>query len=791
MSIFNLFKLSTNDCNTALAAKTAINFNVFNEVKKYCSTSFSSAFSYNFNKIYEDSCKNKTTNNDYSSLFKSCFTSSLKSNCSANEAEEVVSYFSLKVSSIIHEHWGDTSKIKSCLKEISPNQTICDLITDYYIKLCGSAKYSCGQTSIAMGVFSKSCFGSLIICGSIDVKWYKENCHKEKIWCDGEFDKLIDSLKDKFDKSKCEKSPLVIDLNGDGIKTTSLSSSDVYFDLNNNGYSEKTGWISSSDGFLVIDKNSNGIIDNGSEMFGNYSDSTSNNGFEALEKYDSNHDGKINKYDDAYYDIKIWQDKNSDGKTDSGELISLSQAGIKSISTNYSESDIDSNGNTIKQTSTVTQYGGKTLEISDVWFDTDDIRTKDLTTVVTDKSILNLPNIDGFGTVSSLQQAMQLDTTGQLKSLVESFKNAQTLSEKYQYINSIIYTWAGTINESPNSLIANDGNNYIGDARIVYTLEKFMDDDFKGYVCYSDNQISDSPNGKSASTLKSAYGEFANFVFGKLLSQTSSKTLINLIDVSWDSCNNTCKVDTEKLKSALSSSYSSNKYETIESIYELGSSLSALGSTGDKTLSQLKDWAITINDSDLSFTLSHMTMHPIYGSNNSESITTNNLTNAVIYGLGGNDTIWGSVGDDIIYGGSGDDIIYDRFGNDYLNGGDGNDTYHFNYLSGSDVLEDTSGNDTLIIDEHNSSQIWLQKKSSDLVVSIIGTNDTMTIKNWYSSSANHVESIKTADGKVLLDSQVKNLVDAMASLTPPAVGQTVLSADYQNQLSAVIAANWH
>jgi len=54
----------------------------------------------------------------------------------------------------------------------------------------------------------------------------------------------------------------------------------------------------------------------------------------------------------------------------------------------------------------------------------------------------------------------------------------------------------------------------------------------------------------------------------------------------------------------------------------------------------------------------------------------------------------------------------------------------------------------------------------------------------------HVEQLKTADGKTLLDSQVQNLVAAMSSLTPPAAGQTSLSADYHSKLDAVIAANW-
>ena len=64
----------------------------------------------------------------------------------------------------------------------------------------------------------------------------------------------------------------------------------------------------------------------------------------------------------------------------------------------------------------------------------------------------------------------------------------------------------------------------------------------------------------------------------------------------------------------------------------------------------------------------------------------------------------------------------------------------------------------------------------------------MTIKDWYSGGARHVEQIKTATGNILLDGQVQNLVNAMAGLTIPST--TILSAAYHTQLDPVIAANW-
>ena len=90
-----------------------------------------------------------------------------------------------------------------------------------------------------------------------------------------------------------------------------------------------------------------------------------------------------------------------------------------------------------------------------------------------------------------------------------------------------------------------------------------------------------------------------------------------------------------------------------------------------------------------------------------------------------------------------------------------------------------------------TDQIWLRKVANNLEVSLIGKNDKMTISNWYLGNQYHVEAFQTADGKTLLDSQVQNLVQAMAVFAPPAAGQTTLPANYQALLGPQIAANWH
>jgi Ca2+-binding RTX toxin-like protein len=174
--------------------------------------------------------------------------------------------------------------------------------------------------------------------------------------------------------------------------------------------------------------------------------------------------------------------------------------------------------------------------------------------------------------------------------------------------------------------------------------------------------------------------------------------------------------------------------------------------------------------------------------------TGNDLNNTIIgngaanrlRGLGGNDTLNGGAANDTLEGGTGDDR---------LNGGLGADTYLFARGDGQDSLVDVDAtSDVQDVLRFSSGiaadQLWLRKVGSNLEISVIGTTDKVTISGWYTDAAHHVEMMELADGKQLLDSQVQNLVQAMAAFSPPPAGQTSLSSSYHTSLDGVIAANW-
>jgi hypothetical protein len=109
--------------------------------------------------------------------------------------------------------------------------------------------------------------------------------------------------------------PLILDLNNDGVQLISYDQSKVLFDVDDDGFKEATAWVSAQDGILVWDLNGNGQIDDItetiSEYFAGLGSTTVKDGLQALKTLDSNSDNKFDALDNAYNQLRVWRDGNT------------------------------------------------------------------------------------------------------------------------------------------------------------------------------------------------------------------------------------------------------------------------------------------------------------------------------------------------------------------------------------------------------------------------------------------------------------------------------------------------
>lgn len=130
--------------------------------------------------------------------------------------------------------------------------------------------------------------------------------------------------------------PLVLDLDGDGLELVSMTDSKLFFDLDGDLFAEQSGWLRGDDGFLVVDANNNGRIDSIAEMFGGVGVT----GFDELATHDDDADSAITSTDAIFEELRVWCDINQDRKTDEGELFSLADLEIVSISLDATDLDV-------------------------------------------------------------------------------------------------------------------------------------------------------------------------------------------------------------------------------------------------------------------------------------------------------------------------------------------------------------------------------------------------------------------------------------------------------------------
>ncbi|MBQ3512401.1 MAG: calcium-binding protein [Lachnospiraceae bacterium] len=535
----------------------------------------------------------------------------------------------------------------------------------------------------------------------------------------GEMDELIKGIQgeneeyEEAGEAQPPRDPLIIDFKTTGIDLCSLTDG-VNFDLDNNGYAEKTAWIGTEDGFLALDRNANGCIDNGGELFGDQVDigegRLSSSGFEALSILDDNGDKVIDEKDECYSKLLIWVDVNHNGYSEANELNSLTYYEIKEIQLNHTEGSMvdESTGTMLSESAKVVYQNASETTISEFWFP---INASDTThgDVVT------------AGNVPSIEQAMQNDETGELAFMVNKFVESDTIAARRYYVRKILYF----ITDSNDIAINSRGGNI--DARELHVIEQFMGRGFNGVG-------GSNPNSNAAYILNNIYQDIEDYYYN-ILSLYGEFGGYKTLMFEYEDENGNLKLDVTCL------------VYFYQCLIEQGTDMETL----------MYDLGIYLKSYDKMHGTGYFTDYCNYykgiSEEISESVNATMNSNTYIgtsgidcyYGSSLKDYLYGENDDDSLYGGAGNDYIMGLNGNDLLDGGvgndvlvddGGNDTYVFTKGYGKDIIMDNGGSNRIFFSNLTVNDILVNGTDEyDVTISIKGTNDSLVIKNFRENEA--------------------------------------------------------
>ena len=591
-------------------------------------------------------------------------------------------------------------------------------------------------------------------------------------------------------------SPIILDLDGDGIETMAVGTG-AYFDHNADGFAESTGWVGPDDGLLVWDRDGNGRIDSGRELFGNEAilanGQQAANGFEALMELDTNADGLINDQDAVWANLKVWRDLDGDGYSTSNELLSLSDAGVASISIGYANSNlVDPAGNEHRQVGSFSRTDGTIGAATDVWFQRNALQTIPLEWVEVPAAILLLPNATGTGTVFDLHQAMARDSSGVLQSLVTQFVGETDIHGRSRLVQEILFHWANADEVDPTSR----GNpNY--DARRLVTLEGFAGRDYQG--TWFGGETTPDANGQADGFLDEAFLQLQERVYAELMMQSHLQDLYGTLTYYWDSGLDHVRVDLSGFTSAIQTLSLQDPFLAKAQLSEFVRTIRGFGFSED-TLSVGDIWqAVASLGVDYQQAVDQATSYDVFvgtegddhhnGGNsalatqidsNGNPLYVEGVTRPFMaYGGDGddvlnggvqNDLLLGEAGNDSIIGGDGDDTIIGGAGDDYLQGGQGSDLYVFAAGFGQDQIYESNvegygpDNDIVRFEAGIAPEdIEIgQEAFTDLFIAVKGTTDRISFWQWYGGNPEGVERFEFSDGTVL-DAQTLTLLGLLGT----------------------------
>ena len=620
---------------------------------------------------------------------------------------------------------------------------------------------------------------SIAYSGARDTILFIGNFIADSIWSSYSFLRAVFSgdLNNVFDLFKnasvaAKVDPLIFDLNGDGIRTTSLDDSTAYFDLDGDGFAEKVAWVGDGDGLLTLDRNGDGMVTNGQELFGDrtrlINGEYATSGFEALREFDDNNDGKIDTKDNVYSKLKMWQDINHDGLSQPEELKSLVDLGIVSIGLESTVTGaVDVMNNIQRRLSSFMKSDGSTAQVGEYLLNRDAVDSRDIfgESIVVPKDILLLPNMQGAGRVSSLHVSMAKDESGQLKAMVVDFVNANNAENRNRLFTEILYKWTGVDGLDPAS------RGGLIDARQLGVLEKFMGTDFVG-------NNGANPNSNAAPLLQKAYDKLVDRLYAMIASSSYLKKLIDKIDFKVDESG--IEVDFLGVEKDIDKRIEEDSAAGINILGDFLRTIYGFGLNYKSNIDQFCNY-FAAQSPELARIVYSSNKDAIVGDKNSQSL----------YGSSGSDVIYGDAGDDTLIGNTGNDTLIGGQGKDTLRGGYGDDTYIFNKGDGVDYIEEERGdNDTIQFGEGITLKdlkfFRYDSSGRNLYITVGDNGDAISIKNYFNDGSYSrptdtfkVEKLLFSDGTTI---DAAYIYEQVRTITGSRDGNTLIGHDDQDNI---------
>ncbi len=568
-------------------------------------------------------------------------------------------------------------------------------------------------------------------------------------------------------------SPLVLDLDGDGIELISLDNTNIYWDIDQDGFAEASGWAAADDGFLAIDLNGDGVVSGHEELFGNLT----TDGFTLLAVYDSNSDNVIDANDTQFDDLIVWRDLNQNGISEADEIFTLTDLGITSINLNAATpNNMEIEGHHISHVSTytMTDQSGATIvrDIVDVWFDYSNVNTIYRDDYTLDLGALFLPNLRGYGDLPSLHIAISNDNDvtdpNSLMSLMNEFAQKDLLDlltddrAGVELVRDILFRWAGVDGVDPASR-----GIWLNDARELEFLESLLGQEYR----QGGDFRNPDPWSLGARAVERAFEIALYPITGKLIAQAAGQELFNdgfYYDPITDSFEGYTGLNQDTLDALLAQSNDGNAvadktmfWVNVINMIDVSVGVDNL-STADLTAlnTTLAASDASLNADDLLARLQQNHDDLDHDNPVGETVYANNsgvtfgggIGYDYYYGGDGADEINGGLGNDTIDGHDGDDILLGGLGDDYLTGGFGNDTFKYNFGHGNDLIGNLQGADKILFGEGiSASDLSFSRIAGghDVLISIGPNSGNGSIRIQEQAAGSKISVLEFADGSTL------------------------------------------